>query len=281
MDNFVSNFLRFLTVENNNIRCKLCHGSTYIHARRVKIVYRESFILFFLRQKADRPAPKHRRQFTTWQVFRQVERRFHSRDSNHQPLPWDLGIPLPSPGSLRSSRTRNHLYWVYNNLVRCYFLFPESWPRVGFSNILIEKCCRDSTWIALFMKFEGTFYLHADDRGQRLTNPILCLILARHSFTQCYACWLHVPNSTPFTPIGVVHMILTHHTNSSHCHNLSPTPFFRGEYQMFRTRDRKSNKNSEFEYSWVEWIYTSLSYHYYTENINAYKLKSLCVDINK
>ena len=59
---------------------------------------------FFLRQKADRPTPKHRRQFTTWQVFRQVERRFHSRDSNRQPLPWDLGIPLPSPGSLRSSR---------------------------------------------------------------------------------------------------------------------------------------------------------------------------------
>ena len=42
-------------------------------------------LFIFLRQKADRPMPKHRRQFTTWQVFRQVERRFHSRDSNRQP----------------------------------------------------------------------------------------------------------------------------------------------------------------------------------------------------
>ena len=65
------------------------------------------FFFFFGRQKADRRAPKHKRQFTTWQVFRQVERRFHSRDSNCQPFPWDLGIPLPSPGSLRSSRTRS------------------------------------------------------------------------------------------------------------------------------------------------------------------------------
>ena len=49
---------------------------------------RFSFFLFlFLRQKVDWPAPKHRRQFTTWQVFHQVERRFHSRDSNRQPLP--------------------------------------------------------------------------------------------------------------------------------------------------------------------------------------------------
>ena len=78
----------------------------------------EGIFIYFLRQKADRPAPKHRRQFTTWQVFRQVERRFHSRDSNCQPLPWDLGIPLPSPGSLRSSRTKCptiSMLWVFNH----------------------------------------------------------------------------------------------------------------------------------------------------------------------
>ena len=49
------------------------------------------FFFSFLRQKADKPTPKHRRRLTTWQVFRQVERRFHSRDSNRQPLPWELG----------------------------------------------------------------------------------------------------------------------------------------------------------------------------------------------
>ena len=27
------------------------------------------------------PAPKHRKQLTTWQVCRQVQRRFHSRES--------------------------------------------------------------------------------------------------------------------------------------------------------------------------------------------------------
>ena len=39
---------------------------------------------FFLRQKADMWASKHMRQFTTWQVFCQVERRFHSRDPNRE-----------------------------------------------------------------------------------------------------------------------------------------------------------------------------------------------------
>ena len=43
---------------------------------------------FFLFETEGRQAnPKHRRQLTTWQVFRQVERRFHGWDSNRQPLP--------------------------------------------------------------------------------------------------------------------------------------------------------------------------------------------------
>ena len=43
--------------------------------------------LLFLKQKADMPMPKHRRQLTTWQVFRQVKRRFHTWESNWQSLP--------------------------------------------------------------------------------------------------------------------------------------------------------------------------------------------------
>ena len=39
-----------------------------------------------------REAPKHMRHLTTLQVLCQVKRRFHSRESNHQPLPWDLDI---------------------------------------------------------------------------------------------------------------------------------------------------------------------------------------------
>ena len=60
---------------------------------------------FFLRQKADRPAPMHKVQLTIWQVFHQVERRFPNQELNRQPLLWDLGISPPSSGSLGSSRS--------------------------------------------------------------------------------------------------------------------------------------------------------------------------------
>ena len=63
----------------------------------------------FSRQKVDRPAPKHMIRLTTWQIFRQVERRFHNQESIRWPLPWDLGISPPSSSSLRSSRT------IYNS----------------------------------------------------------------------------------------------------------------------------------------------------------------------
>ena len=63
------------------------------------------YLFTFLRQKDDRPTPKPMRQLTTWQVFCQVERRFHSQESNRQPLPWDLGISPLSSSSLGSSRT--------------------------------------------------------------------------------------------------------------------------------------------------------------------------------
>ena len=71
------------------------------------------FFIFFMKQKADRLVPKHMRHLTIWQVFRQVERRFHSRESNRQPLPWDLGIPTPSSGSLGLSWTVNAYTWQH------------------------------------------------------------------------------------------------------------------------------------------------------------------------
>ena len=51
------------------------------------------------------PTPKHKRQSIIGQVLCQVHRRFHSRESNRQPLPWNLGISPPSSGTLGSSRT--------------------------------------------------------------------------------------------------------------------------------------------------------------------------------
>ena len=44
-------------------------------------------LFIYLRLNADMSAPKHMRQLTTWQVFYQVERRFHSHELNRQPRP--------------------------------------------------------------------------------------------------------------------------------------------------------------------------------------------------
>ena len=63
------------------------------------------YIIFILKQKSDRPAPKYRRQLITWQVCWPVERSFHNRELNHQPLPWELGVSPPSSCILRSSWT--------------------------------------------------------------------------------------------------------------------------------------------------------------------------------
>jgi hypothetical protein len=67
------------------------------------------FIFIFLRQKANMPTPKHMMQLTTWQVLCQVERRIYDRESNRQPLPWDLGISPPSSNNLGSCWTKNTL----------------------------------------------------------------------------------------------------------------------------------------------------------------------------
>jgi hypothetical protein len=86
------------------MECWLTPGLSVVQVRRISFLLlfvlsgcflpsnvgevRHVFLFFlFLRQKVDRPAPKHRRQLTTWQVLSQVERRFHSRGSNRQPLP--------------------------------------------------------------------------------------------------------------------------------------------------------------------------------------------------
>ena len=53
------------------------------------------------------PTPKHMRQLTTLQVLCQVERRFHSRELNHQPHPSNLGISPPSFGSLGLSHSND------------------------------------------------------------------------------------------------------------------------------------------------------------------------------
>ena len=81
-----------------------------------------SFSLSFLRLKANMRVPKHMRQLTTWQVFYQVERRFHSWELNRQPLPWDLGISPPSSCSVGSFQTvkrlldNESLAWKYLTL---------------------------------------------------------------------------------------------------------------------------------------------------------------------
>jgi hypothetical protein len=73
-----------------------CTSCSYHRAICVRVIMSIFFFFFFfsitksssfLRQKAEKPMPKHKRQLTTWQVFCQVERRFRIRESNRQPLP--------------------------------------------------------------------------------------------------------------------------------------------------------------------------------------------------
>ena len=86
--------LAIATRNTNQITLAYCIGGSWFYL----------FFSFFFRQKVDRPAPKHRRQLTNCQIFCQIERRFHNRDLNRQPLSWYSGISPPSSGSLKSSR---------------------------------------------------------------------------------------------------------------------------------------------------------------------------------
>ena len=92
----------------------------------------------FSRPKADRQAPKHMRQLTTWQVLCQVERRFHSRESNRQPLPWYLGISPSSSNSLGPSWTKSNLFSTHVFLVSVLEIAPNHiyYWNIGF---LIQK----------------------------------------------------------------------------------------------------------------------------------------------
>ena len=82
---------------------------------------------FLLRHKADKPMSKHGRQFTTWQVFRQVERRLHSHDLNRRPLSWDLGISPPSSGSLWSSRSMSPSFLMSHSVSFGAFRIFDNW----------------------------------------------------------------------------------------------------------------------------------------------------------
>ena len=51
--------------------------------------------------------------------FRQVERRFHNRELNRQPLPRNLGISPPPSSSLGLSRTIRHQFELATFLTAC------------------------------------------------------------------------------------------------------------------------------------------------------------------
>ena len=95
-------------------KVRWCSIGCYAPLWHLRALWITNCIYFiFERKKADKPVPKHRRQWTTWQIFCQVERRFHSHESNRQPLPWDLGISPPSSGSSGSSRTMNRTMYSH------------------------------------------------------------------------------------------------------------------------------------------------------------------------
>ena len=81
------------------------------------------YYYYYFRQEGERSASKYRRQLVTWQVFYQVERRFHSWESNRQPLPWGLGISLSSSSSLGS-------YWTQFFFIDVRYIvlwIPPTW----------------------------------------------------------------------------------------------------------------------------------------------------------
>ena len=97
------------------------------------------------------PVSKHRRKLTTWQVFRQVEWRFHCRDLNCQPLPWDSGISPPSSDSLRSSQTIDKCIVLVSKFQKPRGSFKgepgKGWPiilvstRISFVTVGVDKVC--------------------------------------------------------------------------------------------------------------------------------------------
>ena len=70
------------------------------------------------------------RQLTTWQVLCQVERRFRSRKSNRQPLPWDVGISPPSSNNFGLS----HIVFAI-----CHYINPLHYKVFSYNiNIFLE-----------------------------------------------------------------------------------------------------------------------------------------------
>ena len=102
-----------------------------------------------MRQKINKPTPKHMRQLTTWQVLCQVEE--ISQPEIEPPLPRDLGVSPSSSISLRSSRTdliivlvslffgcTNLLFFI--TLFRPIAVFCES-GNIMRRNIPHNSCC--------------------------------------------------------------------------------------------------------------------------------------------
>ena len=88
--------------------------------------YNWPFFFFFFETEVQQANTKAHKGVHHLGSFHQVERKFHSQDSNRQPLPWNLGISPPSSNSLRSSRTIRLTSWWRGKVV-WYFFFPLSW----------------------------------------------------------------------------------------------------------------------------------------------------------
>ena len=67
-----------------------------------------SLYFIFLKFRERRPTCHRQSTRGSWppsNFLYQVERRFHSRETNRQPIPWDLGISPPPSNTLGSSHT--------------------------------------------------------------------------------------------------------------------------------------------------------------------------------
>ena len=165
------------------------------------------FIFYLFGETEGRQAnAKHRRQLTTWQVFRQVERRFHSQDSNRQPLPWDLGIPLSSPSSLRSSRTTSV----------CFSDAQEIWDR-HLKNVVVNHCLQSKIYRSAFrisrtlkmhfVRHFSVFFLTSSVQTWDL-EPNLCLAYNHMLFSFTLSCpKVYYMGSLNFKPPPLLHKV--------------------------------------------------------------------------
>ena len=101
-----------ISVDHNSVGVRFVQ----VNMAKVPIAFKLLFYFIFWDR---RPTCQRQSTWGNWppSIFGQVERRFHNRESNRQPLPWGLGISPPSSSRLMSSGTTFKLLCEWPKMV--------------------------------------------------------------------------------------------------------------------------------------------------------------------